>query len=138
MQVCVAQTLCGNVFQKSQHLVTAMLIDFHHLNLVWLLPSSDNNIIPAKLQQLHLFLRVPFRKFAPYCILIGVWLGGVKHIYIYICTLFWKNTIKHMFKWDWTMSSSFINHFRLTIEHNWENLYILSKNQQTCTSAHHN
>ena len=42
--------------------------------------------------------------------LSGVWLGVDVR----------KNDQKDVFKWDWTTSSKYFNHFRLNSQHNWE------------------
>ena len=43
-----------------------------------------------------------------------------------------------MLKIDWTTSLDFDNYFILNSEHNGENLYIASRNQQPYTSNNHN
>ena len=45
-----------------------------------------------------------------------------------------QTSSRHMFKRDWTMYSNISNYSTLNSEHNWEDLCIEFRNQQTCTS----
>ena len=58
------------------------------------------------------------------------------------CVVRWRFKNKHhkntCFKGDWTTFSTFINYSTLTIEHNWEDLYIQPRNRQTCTFGNTN
>ena len=49
-----------------------------------------------------------------------------------------KTSRKHMFKRDWTTSSNNNNYSTLNSEHNWEDVWIQLRNQQTCTSDNYN
>ena len=60
--------------------------------------------------------------------MIGVWFGEDQR----------TNTIRHVFKRDCTTSSDFINYSTPNSEHNWEDLCIQLRNQQTSTSENHN
>ena len=57
--------------------------------------------------------------------LIGMWFGDDRRAHA---------MRTYMFERDWTTSSNISNYAAVSNEHNWEDLRIRLRNQQTCTS----
>ena len=55
-----------------------------------------------------------------------------------IGTWFGEDHIANMLRRDWTTTSNSDNYFPLDSVHNWEDIHIQFKNQQTCTFNNHN